>query len=414
MEPASALSTPRLPGLTVAALSSIGAGAVHAAATGIHAEHPQLARLFVVLAAAQLTGGLWALTRPSRKAAWAVGIVNIAAVGGWLVTRLFGVSWIDGLEVREAAQFADSACALLGAVAVGASFAGTLAGWRPSLPGRIALPSIAVAALAVPAMWMGGTHLHSDGEGAGHGDSHAQAVVVNTAVDTVVNATDEPSADTISDTTTTTVEESALWPRPWDPALGDDLSGVPGVTEEQQARAAALIADTLRELPRWANTADAIADGYISIGDAGTGVEHYLKGALIGDDIMLDPTQPESLVYNVDGDQRTLAGAMYIASPRPPDHPTLTDWAGPLMTWHNHGNLCWDLVDGAPKVIGIVNETTGKCDRGINAGGEAPMVHVWILPHPCGPFAALEGVGAGQAAVPDDERVDMCQDHHAS
>ena len=26
------------------------------------------------------------------------------------------------------------------------------------------------------------------------------------------------------------------------------------------------------------------------------------------------------------------------------------------------------------------------------------MVHVWITPHPCGVFAALEGVGAGQAA----------------
>jgi hypothetical protein len=26
------------------------------------------------------------------------------------------------------------------------------------------------------------------------------------------------------------------------------------------------------------------------------------------------------------------------------------------------------------------------------------MVHVWIRPNPCGPFAALEGVGAGQVA----------------
>jgi len=26
------------------------------------------------------------------------------------------------------------------------------------------------------------------------------------------------------------------------------------------------------------------------------------------------------------------------------------------------------------------------------------MIHVWITPHPCGPFAALEGVGAGVEA----------------
>ena len=44
----------------------------------------------------------------------------------------------------------------------------------------------------------------------------------------------------------------------------------------------------------------------------------------------------------MNGDQRTLAGAMFIASARPTDDPTLTDWAGPLMQWHNHGNLCWD------------------------------------------------------------------------
>ena len=32
----------------------------------------------------------------------------------WLATRITGISWIDGLEVREAPQFADTACALLG------------------------------------------------------------------------------------------------------------------------------------------------------------------------------------------------------------------------------------------------------------------------------------------------------------
>ncbi len=24
------------------------------------------------------------------------------------------------------------------------------------------------------------------------------------------------------------------------------------------------------------------------------------------------------------------------------------------------------------------------------------MIHVWTVAHPCGPFAALEGIGAGQ------------------
>ena len=418
MEPiaVNAAST-RLPGLTVAALSSVGAGAVHAAAAGVHAEHPQLARLFIVLAAAQLAGGLWALLRPSRNAAWAVGIVNAIAVGGWLVTRLVGVSWIDGLEVREAAQFADSACALLGAVAAGAAFAGTLVGWRPSLPTRFAFPSLAVAALAVPAMWMGGTHVHSHDETTADGHAH-ETVAHSTTGDTMATSdtasdpADDTTDDTTGDATATTVASTAtLWPRSWDPEVGIDLSGVPGVSAEQQARAQSLIDETLRVLPRWADTATAIADGYVSIGDAGTGSEHFIKGSLISDSVMLDPTQPESLVYNVVGGQRILAGVMFIASPRPTDDPSLTVFAGGLMTWHNHGNLCWDLVNGELKVIGIVNATTGSCARGFNGGGESPMVHVWIVAHPCGPFAALEGQGAGQAAVPEAQRVDMCKDH---
>ena len=101
---------------------------------------------------------------------------------------------------------------------------------------------------------------------------------------------------------------------------------------------------------------------------------------------------------------------MFIASARPTDDPELTSWAGSLMTWHNHGNLCWDRVDGVAKVVGIV-DANGVCARGVNTGGENPMVHVWIAPNQCGPFAALEGVGAGQAAVPEDQRMDMCNSH---
>ncbi|HEY7626937.1 MAG TPA: hypothetical protein VH761_07710, partial [Ilumatobacteraceae bacterium] len=208
---------------------------------------------------------------------------------------------------------------------------------------------------------------------------------------------------------------TSTWPRPWDPSQPIDVSGVPGVTPEQEARATKLIEESLQYLPKYSSTAAAIADGYSSIGDAGTGSEHYIKASLIEDDVMLDATHPESLVYTVDGDQRTLAGAMYIASTRPTDDPSLLDFAGPLMQWHNHGNLCWSIgPDGKPKVVGLT-DANGNCASGINIGGGNPMVHVWITPHPCGVFAALEGVGAGQATVPDDQRVDMCNQHsHAA
>ncbi|MEZ5247715.1 MAG: hypothetical protein R2713_00405 [Ilumatobacteraceae bacterium] len=168
---------------------------------------------------------------------------------------------------------------------------------------------------------------------------------------------------------------------------------------------------SLAELPKYADVEAAKAAGYASIGDAGTGSEHYIRYDLVQDDVILDPTQPESLVYTVDGDQRILAGAMYIASARPLDDPEITSWAGPLMQWHNHGDLCWDVVNGARQVVGLV-DADGVCARGVNTGGANPMVHVWITPHECGVFAALEGVGAGQTAVSEEERVDKCQAAH--
>jgi hypothetical protein len=210
------------------------------------------------------------------------------------------------------------------------------------------------------------------------------------------------------------VEPAALaWPRPWDPAGELDLSGVEGVSAAQELRARQLVQDTLQELPKYADPAVAIADGYVSIGDGVTGTEHFIKSELVEDDVILDPTAPESLVYAVKDGQRTLTGAMFIASARPADDPSLTDWAGPLMTWHKHDNLCWALDDqGKAKVVGVI-DAQGNCANGVRAGGENPMVHVWITPHPCGVFAALEGIGAGTAAVPEAERVDMCnEDHH--
>src|ERR1700712_5216139 len=78
----------RLPGLVVAGAAAIGAGAIHAAPAGIHADHPQLARIFVVCAALQLATGLWVLIRPTRIGALSLVAVNGAAVVGWLVTRV--------------------------------------------------------------------------------------------------------------------------------------------------------------------------------------------------------------------------------------------------------------------------------------------------------------------------------------
>ena len=89
---------------------------------------------------------------------------------------------------------------------------------------------------------------------------------------------------------------------------------------------------------------------------------------------------------------------------------TLVEYAGGLMQWHVHTNLCWLTINGAMRVVGVTD--TNGCRLGFVETDGSPMVHVWITPHKCGPFAALEGVAAGVADASDAERVDLCNKTH--
>jgi hypothetical protein len=203
------------------------------------------------------------------------------------------------------------------------------------------------------------------------------------------------------------------WPRAFNPAEPINLSGIQGFTQEQGQRALALISNSQRDLPAFSSYQSAIAAGYVSIGDADTGFEHLIKYSLLNDGRFLDTKAPESLVYQVSGTTKTLVSAMFIASAGMASNDvTLTSYAGGLIQWHTHNNLCWRNVNGVPKVMGVI-DANGNCPAGsvLQTNG-APMVHVWITPHACGPFAALEGDGAGIADEPDSVRVDKCNAGH--
>jgi hypothetical protein len=191
--------------------------------------------------------------------------------------------------------------------------------------------------------------------------------------------------------------------------MGIDISNVEGVTPEQERRAADLITETQNNLVRWADYKTALAEGWFSIGDGETGYEHFVNGRALNDGKFLDSTMPESIVYKVYGDKRILVSAMYMAEGEPDiDAPELVNFAGPLFQWHVHNDLCWR---GLGDVAGVVDEN-GDCPPGsMLRPVQKPMIHVWIVPHPCGPFAAVEGLAEGQAAVEDSLRVDICGSH---
>jgi hypothetical protein len=358
-----------------AGLASAGAGACHLAAAGIHGENLSLAHIFVILGAAQLIAGLVLAIGGGRAAAAAVAVTSIVAAVGWALTRTVGIAWLPGLENSEQPQFADTVCAAFAAIALVLSVVVMLRGGRNAPRIGLVVPGALVGIVSVAAMLTLAPHVHGHGKDAG-GHSHDA--------------------------------ESSIWPRPFDPTQPIDFAGVPGVTPEQQARAESLVAATLQDLPQFADVTQIGDLGFRSIGDAASGYEHYINSAFLRDDAFLDPNKPESLVYQVDGDNRTLVAAMFAASDMSLTDPKIVDWGGPLMQWHVHGELCWNLLE---VVVGVTDEA-GVCPpNSINAGRDIPMVHVWIAPNECGPFAALEGRSAGQVAG-DGPRVDQCAAHH--
>jgi hypothetical protein len=373
-----------------AGIASIGAGAVHAAAIGIHSE-PRAAMLtFTAVAAAQLAWGGLALIRPNRAVAAVGAALSAGAVAGWVAAKTSGIGFVDGLEAAEDVQTADALAAGLAAAALVLSLLSLL---RRSRPIPMTLAGSVVAVLAVTGMAAAGTHTHDEGEAAAH--SHGAAASGPAPADGA--AATEASHEHVV---------QAVAPVPYDPTKPIDLGGVPGVTPEQQAAAENLVAVTLLRLPQWSDPAVAEAAGFRSIGDGFTGIEHFVHREFMNDDVILDPDRPESLVYNTEGGGRRLVAAMYMVKPGTPleDVPNI---GGALMQWHTHDNLCYNAQG---KIAGIT-DADGNCPPGLVKPVETPMIHVWIEPHRCGPFAALEGIGGGR--IPEGEER-LCDHAHGA
>jgi hypothetical protein len=370
--------TAALGGLAVPGIASLGAGAIHAAAIGVHNEHRQAVLAFALVAAVQLGWGALALTRTGPFVAIAGVAGNAVALVGWVLAKTTGITMIEGLEEVEAVQLADGAAAGLALASV------LLVLIRPGRgrgSGRVAV-AVAVTALTIPSMISAGSHAHA-------GDHHDEAATASTAEH-------EPGPP--------------VPPKPYDPSQPIDLSGVPGVTPEQQARAENLIAVTLLRLPQFSDPLVAEAAGYRSIQDAVTGYEHFINWSYIDDDKLLDPDHPESLVYRVHRDgRRELQAAMYMLTTKD-TLDTVPDVGGALTQWHIHDNLCFTDEPGHYKVRGLTN-ADGTCTPPLVKPAQAPMIHVWTVKHRCGPFAALEGVGAGQIK-PDETR--LCDHAHGA
>lgn len=395
--------------------ASLGAGAVHAAAIGSHAEHGTVVTVFSVLAALQLLAGAASLVNRSRAVALFSLVVNGGAFIGWLLAKTSGISFIDGLQEAEAVQWSDGLAALLAAVAgLGATslvmssvkFAGPSSSLRrPALQrSTVFVGSLALVGSSVAGMVNAANHSHSGSHAAGHGSSGTTHV--HSSSDTgSANEAQAQHGDSHDDHG----EAAAVASKPYDPSLPIDLSGVEGVTPQQQARAENLVAVTLAKLPQFADVDSLAAKGYFSIQDAFTGHEHFVNYPMINDGHELDPDFPESLVFEMVDGKKTLVSAMFFAEGGV-GLDQVPDIGGKLTQWHIHNNLCYTLTD-PPAVIGLT-QGDGTCASGSrDLGTPVPMIHVWIRPHECGPFAALDGVGAGQILEGEERLCDTAHGH---
>jgi hypothetical protein len=182
--------------------------------------------------------------------------------------------------------------------------------------------------------------------------------------------------------------------RHYDPKKPIDLSGTPGVTAAEQKRAETLVKETLADLPKYADPATAERDGYYSVGDAATGDEHFVNWSYVDDGHILDPTRPESLVYEMRNHEKTLVAAMYML-PIGSQFTDAPDAGGALTQWHFHPNDC--LTESPDKKVLMKRGfSAAPCPPRTSNAFNMPMLHVWIVPNRCGPFAALRGILGGR------------------
>jgi hypothetical protein len=182
-----------------------------------------------------------------------------------------------------------------------------------------------------------------------------------------------------------------------------------GVTPAELKRADTLLAQTIVDIKHFETPAMAYAAGYRSIGDGITGDEHYVNWSYSNDGHILDPMRPESVVYEVRNGKQVAVAAMY-QMPYGDSFADVPDVGGALTQWHVHENLCL-TDDPTQKTLAGFVAINGQCQPGTSKAGAMPMLHVWVVPNPCGPFAALEGIGAGQ--VPKGE-TRQCSTKYAS
>ena len=111
-------------------------------------------------------------------------------------------------------------------------------------------------------------------------------------------------------------------------------------------------------------------------------------------------------MFRVDGDGAHARVGDVHRRPAAIDDPELVDYGGRLMQWHVHENLCWRDGENGPAGRRR-HRRRGQLPRGHGrAGGDNPMVHVWIVPTSAGRSPPSRVTAPGRPAA--TARTDQC------
>jgi hypothetical protein len=154
-------------------------------------------------------------------------------------------------------------------------------------------------------------------------------------------------------------------------------------TAAQRAAAAKLAADTKAAVAKYEDLSAALADGYRPGTPPNMPTVHYVKWANFKRDAVLDPNNPEELVYANTKHGPVLLGAVYVMHGRGEPGP---DIGGSLTQWHMHDNVCF-----APNgmVVGLLS-AFATCPAGSFNVPTAEILHVWTIDNPVGAYGDLD------------------------
>jgi hypothetical protein len=377
-----------LPGRALLASLLVAAGLIHLVMVPAHmAESVVDGMAFVIAGWLQLALAVVVAVRPTRETLGATLVVNAALVGGWAVSRVWGLPYGAHRGHPEEAAFIDLS-------AVGIEIAAILAAgfllWRP-LTGRQWTPSVLVVASVVPVAAlvlattaiaspsagehghgghgdtaMGDGHAHGGDDGHAHGDATSMAAVDDLGLSLLENGHQHDHGEVALD-----------------------------------ARAQRLLDDQIaltRELARrYPTIADAEAAGYRRAGPFMPGLgTHYIGGQMkmVTNGVVEAQDIPGPvLIYDGVTADAPISGFMYMAFGE--DEPE--GFAGGNDHWHWHTDVC--VTAGADGVLDTPlgadrSATQAQCDQfGGRLLDKTPwMVHVWSVPgyeNPRGLFAEL-------------------------